>query len=173
MSKLSRTDPQQSDSRAAENELQASDVGPGAFATFLYYFTSTTILAALVAVRGLDMSVTTGVPQRLGLMVGLLAGGLGIYFNRTATISIAAPNGDRTLGEVEAALAEIGYRLDQAELELSSEATGSSEIPLRVYQRAALGRLLSGRVYIQQMENQLIIASRAVHLRQLQRQLNR
>ncbi|MGB3612160.1 MAG: hypothetical protein WBA10_00090 [Elainellaceae cyanobacterium] len=159
-----RTDP-----KPADAALKASDVGPGAFATFLYYFTSTTILSALVVVRGLDLSVTTGVPQRLGLMVGLLAGALGVYFNRTVTLEVAASNSDRTLAEIEAALSELGYSLDEAAL----AAADDTDLPFRVYQRSALGKLLSGRVYVQQAKNQLIVASRAVHLRQLRRQLER
>ncbi len=154
----------------APTTLEATDVGPGFTATFLYYFTSATLLATLVAARGLNLSFGTGLPQQLGLAVGLVAGGLGGYFNRTAAISISAPPGSASLAQVNGVLDEMGYHLDEAD---SASVDVSLDSPLRVYVRSPLRQLLSGRVYVQQDDNQLTIASRAMHLRDLQRRLAR
>ncbi|MEO0409024.1 MAG: hypothetical protein AAF289_16900 [Cyanobacteria bacterium P01_A01_bin.135] len=145
-------------------DLQAADVGPGAIATFLYYFTSTTLLASFVAFKGLNLSFATGQPQVLGLLAGLLAGGLGAYFNRTVATAIATPNSDRTLVEVEAVLEDLGYSL--------GETVTDEAMVVRIYQRSPLRQLLSGQIYLQQQSQQLIIASRAGQVRQLQRRLN-
>lgn len=147
--------------------LEAEGVGPGFTATFLYYFTSATLLATLVATKGLALSLGTGLPQQLGLGVGLAAGAVGGYFNRTVALSMAAPNTARTRAKVESALSEMGYSLDESE----PPADGAGA-PLNVYVRSPLRRLLSGRIYIQQDGNQLTVASRAGHIRQLQRRLN-
>lgn len=148
-----------------ETLADASDFGPGFTATFLYYFASASILTALVATRGLNVSMATGLPQQLGVIVGLLAGWAGGYFNRTVALSIAAPN-RRALAQVEAALNEMGYHLSEAE---SPQDEGE---PVRVYVRSPLRQLLSGRVYLQQEGKSLTVASRAVHLRNLQRRLS-
>lgn len=147
----------------ASETLQAADVGPGAIATFLYYFTSTTLLTSFVAFKGLNLSFATGLPQQLGLLAGLVAGGLGAYFNRTIAITIAAPNSDRTLSEVEAVLQDMGYSL--------SETVEDEAMVVRVYQRQPLRQLLSGQIYLQQQADQLTVASRAGQVRQLQRRL--
>lgn len=152
--------------------LAAADVGPGFTATFLYYFTSATLLATLVATKGLNLSLASGLPQQLGLVVGLAAGAAGGYFNRTVALSIAAPNTARTRAKVEAALSDMGYSLDAPNPAISEPATGEASSPLSVYVRSPLRRLLSGRIYIQQDGNQLTMASRAGHMRQLQRRLS-
>ena len=142
--------------------LQAADVGPGAVPTFLYYFTSATLLTSFVALKGLNLSFATGGPQQLGLLGGLLAGGIGAYFNRTVAIALAAPESGQARTGVEAVLADMGYHL--------SETVDDDGMVVQVYERSALRQLLSGRIYLQR-QDQCIVAGRAGQLRQLQRRM--
>ncbi|MGF1538585.1 MAG: hypothetical protein ACFB4J_19155 [Elainellaceae cyanobacterium] len=150
--------------RKIEPLSKASDFGPGFTATFLYYFTSAAILTALVAARGLNVSLASGVPQQLGLIVGLLAGWAGGYFNRTVELSVVLPK-RRALGQVEEALGEMGYGLAES-------AQWDEGNPVRIYQRSPLRQLLSGRIYLQQADSQITVAGRAGHLRDLRRRLS-
>lgn len=133
--------------------------GPGFFATFLYYFSSTGLVFAMIAIAGTGASFSSGIPQEMGLAGGLLGGLVGAYFNRTITLTLPAQNQKTFLKQLEAALTKMGY-------ESAGEADG-----LRVYQRQGLSRFMSGRIFLQFEDGNAILASRAVQIRTLKKRL--
>ncbi|MEB3355872.1 MAG: hypothetical protein VKK04_04045 [Synechococcales bacterium] len=140
----------------------ASPFGPGFWATFLYYFTSMALLSTLLAAKGLGLGVSTGIPQQLGLVAGLMAGGLGGYFNRTTAIALPISNQKTFLKTLNEALEAMGY-YPNPELDW--------EEGVRVYERSPLRKVFSGRVYVQLEAQRAIVASRAMHIRSLKRRL--
>ncbi|WAL60640.1 hypothetical protein [Thermocoleostomius sinensis] len=133
--------------------------GPGFLPTFLYYFTTAGVLVALVASRGMGFSLNSGMPGRLGLMGGVVAGLLGAYFNRTTTVDVQFQGQKKFLAELETTLAAMGYQL------------AAQEEDLRIYERSNLSKWLSGKLYVQLEQNHATIASRAGTLRRLRKQI--
>jgi hypothetical protein len=138
---------------------RAMQFGPGFLPTFLYYFTTTGILFALIASKGMGLSVNSGIPGQLGLVSGLVAGLLGAYFNRTTTLDVQFQSQKKFLTELETTLTAMGYQL------------ASQEEDLRVYERSNLSKWLSGKLYVQMEANRATIASRAGTMRCLQKQI--
>ncbi len=143
-------------SQTPSQAKQSMQYGPGFLATFLYYFSTTAILTTFVASQGLHLNVSTGIPQQFGLLTGLVAGLLGGYFNRTATLSASFKNRDKFLQELDQTLTEMGYQqidpIDENVL---------------VYQRSGLRKLLSGKIFVQLEEGTAAIASRSRQVRSL------
>jgi hypothetical protein len=133
--------------------------GPGFLPTFLYYFTGATIIFTLLAVKGLGLSLETGIPAQLGVVSGLIVGGVGTYLNQTTTFSIQFRDRKKFLKELKTSLNELGY-------EPTSEVDG-----IQIYERSSVRKLLSGRIYIQLEGNQATIAGRAASMRRLQKAL--
>lgn len=133
--------------------------GPGFAATFLYYFATTGIIFTLVAMQSMELSTASGVPQQLGIAGGVVAGLVGVYFNRSQTIAIPLQNQKQFLATLEPALNAMGYQQ-------TSEADN-----IRIYERSNLSKWLSGKIYVQLEKDQATIASRAIHIRQLQKGL--
>lgn len=136
--------------------------GPGLLVTFLYYFSSTAVIFTLVASRGMGLGTETGIPQAIGVAGGLLAGGLGTYFNRTVSWVLPLKNKKKPLIELENVLTQMGY-------ENVSEALGESNV--KVYDRTSFSKWVSGKVYVQTEPDQVTIASRASTIRRLQQVL--
>jgi len=127
----------------------------------MYYFVSTALLTSFISSKTLSLAVSTGLPQQLGLVMGLFAGTLGGYFNRTTSIEISAPDANAFFKTIETALDEMGYS------KLREEDDG-----VVVYQRGALGKLVSGKVFVQVENGSAIVASRATHIRRLRQLLD-
>ncbi len=134
--------------------------GPGFVPTFLYYFVSTTLIAAFVASRGLGMSIGSGTPLRLGIVLGLLAGLAGGYFNRTVTRSFDFKNRKKFDQQLEGILAELGF-----------QKADEREDGVRIYQRAALAKVLSGKVFVQFEQQSAAIAGRSIAMKQLSKRM--
>lgn len=137
--------------------------GPGFASTFMYYFVATAFVTTFMASRALSITISTGLPQQLGLVVGLFAGGLGGYFNRTIEFSMTAAKPAKMMKELEGKLADMGYKKVETSKGLDDDVT--------VYERSAIGRLVSGKVYVVLEDGSVTIASRAVHIRRLRKLL--
>jgi hypothetical protein len=136
--------------------------GPGAGFTFLYYFSMTVVVVA--ASQALNLPVGSLPLYRYGLILGLLAGGIGAYFNRTASFDVSAPETSVLKTQIEQLLAELGFELD-------ADATEQQEDYV-VYRRSGLASLFSGKVFIAWRSSSPIqIVGRAKTLRRLQRSL--
>jgi hypothetical protein len=133
--------------------------GPGFSATFLYYFTSTAVLFALVSSQALGVGMGSGIPQQVGLVGGLVAGLMGAYFNRTTTLSVTFKGKKAFLANLNNVLSQMGYQQK------------SEEDDLLVYERSALSKFLSGKVYVQLEPEKATIASRSIQLKRIQKQI--
>lgn len=131
------------------------DFGPGAAATFLYYFTSTAVILSFVVAQSIGIGIDTGVPQQVGAIGGLMAGVLGTYFNRTISFSVPYESAKKFLNRLETTLSQLGY-------EQIAEVDG-----VRTYQRSGLSKWFSGRVFVQTEAGTATIASRAITIRNL------
>lgn len=135
--------------------------GPGFAATFLYYFTSTAVIVALVASRSLHVGFDTGIPQEFGAVSGTVVGLVSAFFNRTASFSVPAKNPKAVLTQLSEVLSQMGYQQTQ-ELEDN----------IAVYERSALSKFFSGRVFVQREADQITIATRALQLRAIRKRLS-
>jgi hypothetical protein len=131
--------------------------GPGFLPTFLYYFVGTTVIVAIVAVQGLGMSLETGNPYQLGLPVGLVAGLIGAYFNRSIVVTVPFPHRGTFLKTLKQALTQLGY----AETDQLDEFT--------VYERSGLSKVFSGRLFIQVEKTSAAIAGRSRNVKALRK----
>lgn len=146
---------------AAAKAVSRVPQGPGFVPTFLYYFSGTALVTTFLAVQSLGVGLETGIPNQLGLIFGSMGGLIGAYFNRNRVIELPIAKRKAFLQQLEQALAEKGYELDD---------TAALE-DVAVYRRAALRQLFSGRIYVQIEGQQAFIASRAANLRWLAKKL--
>jgi hypothetical protein len=127
--------------------------GPGFLPTFLYYFTASLLITALVSSQLLHLSMRTGIPLQLGVIVGLASGLLGGLLNRTTLVTLPIKNRATFTTQIHQVLTEMGYH----PVALGEEADPN----FLIYERSLLGRFFSGRVYVELQKKQAIIASRA------------
>ena len=175
------------------NRQQQTDItGPGFGVTFLYYFSMTTLIVVLIGVQALHWSPTSALLYRYGMALGMLAGLVGTYFNRTIRLEMAVDPTDAFVDKMSQVLSEMGFQLDEPEAnqsvpnrltlkpdqdsdkglepELNPEWGDSMERYL-IYQRPALASLFGGKVYVKLRPNAITIASRARTIRQLRQKL--
>lgn len=133
--------------------------GPGFLLTFIYYFSSSAILLSFVASKALDVGLGTGLPQQIGFVGGVVVGLIGAALNRTVTLEVPFESRSRFVGTLEHVLAQLGY----SQIE---EVDG-----VTVYARPALAKILSGQLYVKLDDRSATIASRAVNIQTLKKQL--
>lgn len=134
-------------------------MGPGAIATFLYYFATTTLIMTILSLQ-FGLAQEFGVPLIVNPIIGLVGGTLGAYFNRSVTISMPFKNRKTFQRELDSILAEMGYSCDR---ELDD---------WLVYHRPTLRQLFSGRIYIKLEDGLAMLSSRSVHIQTLLRRLS-
>ncbi|MEO0456102.1 MAG: hypothetical protein AAF152_05895 [Cyanobacteria bacterium P01_A01_bin.114] len=149
--------------------MEDSPKGPSAAFTFLYYFASTSLVGTLFASQVLHLSLSTGVPNQLGVLIGLIGGAVGTHFNRSQTLKLPVKGKKELLNRLSPILTDMGYTLVQAP-ETAAPETPDSD-PSLIYQRSGLRALLSGRVYVTIGPKGATLTSRAVHIRKIQKQL--
>ncbi|MBE9157282.1 hypothetical protein IQ265_10675 [Nodosilinea sp. LEGE 06152] len=135
--------------------------GPGFGLTFLYYFSGTALVTALLATKTLGIGLDTGLPNLYGTAFGAVGGLLGALVNRSTTLALPISSRKTFKRELDAALAEMGYTED-------SDANLDS---ILVYRRPLVRQLLSGRVYVLIGEKQAQISSRAIHMGGIRKRL--
>ena len=134
-------------------------LGPGVWATFYYYFTGMTLIVALLASQVLGLSLTQPLPYRYGITLGLFAGLMGAYFNRSVTLSLEFKNKKNFTNKLNTSLAEMGFE-PQSEID-----------NFVVYQRSALRNVFSGKVLVQIENGMATIVSRASTIRRLRQKI--
>jgi hypothetical protein len=133
--------------------------GSGFLSTFLYYFATTAIVITAVVSQATGLQIATGIPQQIGALGGVLTGLVGVYFNRSVCIVVPFSEEKKFLVELETLLTAMGYQL---------QAEGDG---VRVYARSGIKQWLSGRVFVKFEGKEATIASRAVHMRQIEPQI--
>jgi hypothetical protein len=148
-------------------ENQGPEFGPSATATFLYYFASSAVAITFVMSRSTGLGIGTGIPEQFGAIGGLIAGGLGVYFNRAAQFSLPLQGRKKFLNELDTTLAQYGYQpLSRDQL---AEFTTDNAGKLLVYERSGASKWLSGRIFVQITADQITFASRAGTVRALKK----
>ncbi|EKV03809.1 hypothetical protein Lepto7375DRAFT_6125 [Leptolyngbya sp. PCC 7375] len=142
--------------------MTSNNLGPENSLTFLYYFGTTTLITIVLASLVLNLSPMSVVPNQLGLVMGLVGGGLGLYFNRSITLKQSIKGHKVFLNQIEQPLAELGYRRVEDD---------SLPTDLVMYARNNIRGLLSGKIYIRLDGKTAYITSRAVHIRGLKQKL--
>ena len=140
--------------------MTSNNLGPENSLTFLYYFGTTTLITIVLASLVLHLSPMRGVPNQLGLAMGLAGGALGLYFNRSITLKQPIKWLNVFLNEISQPLAKVGYTRGVDE---------SLPADLVMYARSNVRGLLSGKIYIRLEAKTAYITSRAVHIRGLKR----
>ncbi|MGB3203019.1 MAG: hypothetical protein WBA99_19085 [Nodosilinea sp.] len=135
--------------------------GPGFGLTFLYYFSGTALVTALLATQTLGIGLDTGLPNLYGTLFGAVGGLMGALVNRSTTLELPISSRKTFKRELDAALAEMGYTED-SDADLN---------PILVYRRPFVRQLLSGRVYVLIGEKQAQVSSRAVHMSGIRKRL--
>lgn len=135
--------------------------GPGAALTFLYYFA---ITVAIVTPLSMRLGGSVVVPFWLNPAIGVIAGGLGAYFNRSTTVELPFSIKQKRLREeLDRRLNNLGYSAVDGECPLGADWT--------MYRRSPLRQLFSGTIYVKLEPQHLILSSRAAQVRQLRAQL--
>ena len=142
--------------------MTSNNLGPENSLTFLYYFGITTLITIVLASQALNLSPMSVVPNQLGLVMGLVGGGLGLYFNSSITLNQSIKGHKVFLNQIEQPLAELGY---------SRVEDDSLSADLVMYSRKNIRGLLSGKIYIRLDGKTAYITSRAVHIRGLRQKL--
>lgn len=130
----------------------AMNYGPGFVPTFLYYFVSSAILFSFVTNHVLGAGFSTGIPQQAGILAGLLAGLMGGYFNRTLTVELPIQGKKAFLNNLNDVMTKMGYQQQE-------DVDG-----VMVYEKSALAKWLSGKVFVKLEDRKATLASRAVHI---------
>jgi hypothetical protein len=133
--------------------------GPSFLTTFIYYFATTALILTLVISQSTGLAIASGIPQQVGAIGGVLVGLVGIYFNRSVMVTAHFSDRKKFLTELEAILTTMDYKLL------------TEEEDIRVYERSGFRKWLSGRVFVQLEKQQATIATRAVHMRCLEPEL--
>lgn len=135
--------------------------GPGALATFLYYFVSTTLIVVLLIQQGVGEAAvgSSGNPFTVGVLFGLLAGGVGTYFNRHEVLTIPAKNQKAFLQKLNTVLTGMGF----------TEADPIEAI--KVYERPIPSRFFSGKLFVQTENEALTLSGRSRLVRSLRKKL--
>ncbi len=136
--------------------------GPGFITTFLYYFVGTSFIVAFIVSQGIDnpeLLDTLGNPFKVGILFGLVAGGIGAYFNSHGVMELPIKNQSAFLQQLNAVLAERGY----AE---TMEMDG-----VKVYQRPMPGGFFAGKLFVQIEKTAATISGRSTKVRSLRKTL--
>lgn len=142
--------------------MTTSNPGPENSLTFLYYFGTTTLITIVLASMVLNLSPMSVIPNQLGLVMGLVGGFLGLYFNRSITLKQPIKGHKVFLNQISQPLAELGYTPVEAD---------GIPTDLVIYGRSNVRGLLSGKIYIRLDGKTAYITSRAVHIRGLKQKL--
>lgn len=83
--------------------------GPSAPLTFLYYFATATLFADVVFAYQLGLGFNDRATLQLGLIIGLCTGVVGLYMNRSRTLSLQFTSAKKAQTGLDEALAELGF----------------------------------------------------------------
>jgi hypothetical protein len=134
--------------------------GPGFAPTFLYYFVSTTLITLLVISQGLpdpQQQEVLGNPFPVALLLGVLAGGLGAYFNAYEQIELPIKNRGGDLKTLTQTLTDMGY----AEVKEVEQ--------VKVYERSFPSNIFAGKLLVEFQEKSVLISGRANRIRTLKK----
>jgi hypothetical protein len=132
--------------------------GPGFVPTFLFYFVGTTFISAFVIAQG-----STGLegvnPFQVGILFGLLAGGVGSYYNTHQTVSFPIKNRGAFVKTLKDGLSQMGYKEQEQEEDLT------------IYARPMPSSFFSGKLFVQLEQEAAIVSGRSSMIRSLKKRV--
>lgn len=134
--------------------------GPGFLLTFLYYFSCTTLIVVFVTSQGLGIDLFSRLPYQLGSSLGLVAGLLAVYFNRSVSVAATFPERKTWLVSLNQALDELGFE-EQGRID-----------NFTVYGKSSLRNLFSGKILVRVEGNGATIIGRSSSIRRLKQLAN-
>lgn len=146
---------------------QANLPGPSGWFTFLYYFSTTILVVTVIGSRGLHLPWAAAQLYQYGLLLGTVAGLLGVIFNRTTQCQLSFRKKATYQRQVDQLLTTLGYEQDTAAMERQPD-DGPGFV---IYHKTGLAGLFAGRVFLLWQQKSVQIISRAANIRQLRRQL--
>lgn len=132
--------------------------GPGFVPTFLFYFVGTTFIAAFVIAKG-AAGLEAGNPFQVAILFGLLAGGIGSYFNSHQMTSFAIKNRGAFLKTLKDSLSQMGYE-EKEQVE-----------DLTIYERPIPSNFFSGKLFVQLDKDTAIVSGRSSMIRALKKRI--
>ncbi|MEM6518884.1 MAG: hypothetical protein AAF722_06070 [Cyanobacteria bacterium P01_C01_bin.70] len=135
--------------------------GPGASFTFLYYLVTAGVITNLFTARLYGVSAVTLLPEVAGLAGGVIAGLLGIFFNRSQTLTVPFTSKKQFRRLLNDVMTSMGYALE--------ETSGTVER----YQKPNASRWFTGDIFVQQRDKAAVFVSRASNIRTVARQLKK
>lgn len=132
--------------------------GPGFVPTFLFYFVGTTLIAAFVMDRGIGTELAFN-PFQVCILLGLVAGLVGAYFNSHQTLTLPIKNRGAFLKTLNQTLEQLGYR----EVGKLDEFT--------VYSRPAPSNFFSGKLFVEIEKDSATISGRGNKIRLLKKRM--
>lgn len=135
--------------------------GPGTLPTFLYYFVGTTFIVVLLINQGVGETTlgSSGNPFTVGVLFGLLAGGVGTYFNRHELLTMPIKNQKAFAQKLTTVLAEMGF----------TEADSVEAV--KVYERPIPSRFFTGKLFVQLDNETATLSGRSRLVRSLKQKL--
>ncbi len=133
--------------------------GPGFVPTFLFYFVGTACITAFVLTQGLDPNQTEINPFQVDLVLGVLAGLVGAYFNSHRTLTLPVKNRGAFLKRLKEAVSQLGF-----------EQTGELD-EFTVYERPAPSNFFSGKLFVSLDKSEATISGRSSIIRAVEKRL--
>ncbi|MGB0562765.1 MAG: hypothetical protein ACPGVO_13325 [Spirulinaceae cyanobacterium] len=130
--------------------------GPGLLLTFLYYFSTATLIADLALSQQFKLGVNDRATLQLSLFVGIATGLVGLYMNRSRTLNFTVGNQRRFTSQLETALAEMGF---------GNKEDGED---YTIYSQSGWQRWFGGKILVKIERQAVTITSRADNIRQLE-----
>jgi len=125
----------------------------------LFLFVSTTLIALFVLSKGIGDQLDFD-PSQIAIALGLVAGGLGGYFNSTDTLEMPVKNKGGFTKRLQTTLEQMGF----AETDTLEDIT--------VYERPFPSGLFSGKIFVQIEKDTASVSGRSGLIRGLKKRLN-
>ncbi|MEM6837634.1 MAG: hypothetical protein AAF609_12350 [Cyanobacteria bacterium P01_C01_bin.120] len=133
--------------------------GPGASFTFLYYLVTAGVITNLFTARLYGVNAVTLFPEAAGLAGGAIAGLLGVFFNRSQTLTVPFTSKKQFRRQLNDVMASMGYALE--------DTNGTIER----YQKPNASRWFAGDIFVQQRDQTAVFVSRVSNIRAVKRRL--
>jgi hypothetical protein len=126
---------------------------PGFGFTFFYYFTVATLIGAIAVSQVLDLSFTSPLPARYGMLFALPIALWSAYWNRSQQLEVSFENSKAFQHKLNATLQDYGYQPDEA----PEQDDGWT---YWIYRRTGIAGLTSGKLFVAIAQNNAILAGR-------------
>ena len=133
--------------------------GPGFAVTFLYYFSTTTLIIAFLVAQKANVNFLSPANFQMGIVVGTLVGLVAAYFNHNITIEFEFKKKHTFTTKLNQALSKMGFD-EQRQVE-----------DFVVYYKSGVKKLFSGKISIKIEKKSARIMGRSSQVKQLRQNI--